>query len=42
VYSPIVDLVSTSILDRVEIAGVLEYPFRVLGLALCNYSYTPM
>jgi hypothetical protein len=42
VYSPIFDLVSTSILDRVEFAGVLEYSFRVLGLALCNYSYTPM
>jgi hypothetical protein len=22
--------------------GVLEYPFRVLGLAACNYSYTPV
>jgi hypothetical protein len=39
VYSPIYNLVSTFLHDRVESAGVLEYPFRVLGLAPCNYSF---
>jgi hypothetical protein len=35
-YSPSFDLVSTSVQDRVETAGVLEYKFRVLGLVPCN------
>jgi hypothetical protein len=42
VYSPIFNLVSTFVHDRVETARGVRVPVRVLGLASCNYSLTPM
>jgi hypothetical protein len=42
VYSQIFNPVSTSVHDRVETTGVLEYPFRILWFTPCNYSLTPM